>query len=91
MDEKILIKCPVCGREYLPCEIYLPDDFLGTARNIIRDDKHIIYFDGENMNLCETYICDDCGATFNIEASVSFRTTKEEKYDFEDEYTTTLD
>lgn len=91
MEDKILIKCPHCGREYLPCEIYYPDEFLGTARNIIRDGKQIIYFDGENMNLSETYICDECGKTFNVEASVSFRTTKqEERFDFDEEYSSRL-
>ena len=90
MDEKIVIKCPHCGREYLPCEIYYPDEFLGSAKNIIRDGKTIIYFDGENMNLKETYICDECGKTFEVEARINFESKKEEKYNFDEEYSSSL-
>ena len=90
MDEKIVIKCPHCGREYLPCEIYYPDEFLGSAKNIIRDGKTIIYFDGENMNLKETYICDECGKTFEVEARINFELKKKEKYNFDEEYSSSL-
>jgi len=90
MDDKIVIKCPHCGREYLPCEIYYPDDLLGSAKNIIRDGKTIIYFDGNNMNLKESYICDECGKSFDVEAKITFETTKDEKYDFDDDYSTSL-
>ena len=68
------IKCPKCGKEYLPCEIYLPDSFLGKARNIERENKNIVNFMGKSMDLKETYICDDCGANFDITAKVSFST-----------------
>ena len=88
MEDKLLIKCPYCGREYLPCEIYYPDDFLGSAKNIVHDKKSIIYFDGENMNLKESYICDNCGKEFDVEAKVEFITTKSDFDD--DEYSTKL-
>ena len=26
--EDIMIKCPICGREHLPAEIFFPDDLI---------------------------------------------------------------
>lgn len=83
------IKCPHCGREYLPCEIYYPDEFLGNAKNVVVDNKCIIYFDGQDMNLEEEYVCDDCGKSFRVKAKVSFETTANE-YDFDDDYVSEL-
>ena len=39
MAKKNTIRCPHCGCEYLPAEIYLPNDFLGYPTNIIKDEK----------------------------------------------------
>lgn len=70
--ENNIIRCPKCGREYLPCEIYLPDAFLGRARVISRNEEgQIDYIDGSNMDLVETYQC-DCGHRFKVEAKVNF-------------------
>lgn len=74
MSKKSSIKCPCCGREYLPAEILYPKSFIGCPRDIIRDDKGgILGFNGEDMNLCETYTCDGCGKLFAVEATISFR------------------
>ena len=32
--QEILIKCPHCNAEYLPAEIYYPDEFLGRPTDI---------------------------------------------------------
>lgn len=33
-----VIKCPHCGAEYLPSEIFMPEDILGGApKNLIKD------------------------------------------------------
>lgn len=77
MAIKSNIKCPYCGCEYLPAEIFYPDDFLGTPLNIIKDENHeIIGFDGNNMNTEETYVCDVCGKTFKVDAVVTFKVEK---------------
>lgn len=75
MTKKTIIKCPKCGREYLPGEIYLPKDFLGCPSDVIKDEDGKILFqvNGE-MNLTETYTCDNCNTPFLINASVSFKT-----------------
>ena len=85
----IVVKCPKCGREYLPTEIYLPNVFFGQPKNIVRDlDNKIILVD-DNMNLVEEYICDDCNTKFKVTANVSFKTDIV-KDDFENEYVSEL-
>lgn len=73
---KNTIRCPKCGREYLPCEIYLPDEFLGKSYTISRDEEGCIdYISGTNMGLSEEYCCDECGTHFLVSAEVEFTTT----------------
>ena len=86
------IICPNCGSEYLPAEIYLPNEFLGKPKDIYREHMthKIIDFSGKNMDLNENYYCDFCGVPFTIKAKVSFQTEKNDKYDFTSEYTTNL-
>lgn len=88
----IRIKCPVCGAEYLPAEIYIPKCFVGSPENI--DKNHYTqciesYF-GKNMDLIERYKCDNCDNTFKIIAKVQFITIKEEELDFKKPYKTKL-
>jgi DNA-directed RNA polymerase subunit RPC12/RpoP len=62
-----VIKCPVCGYEYLPAEIYLPNEFLGKPRDIVRDiNGKILGFSGVKMNDTESYRCDNCNTLFNV-------------------------
>ena len=32
-----VIKCPHCGYEMIPAEIFYPDSLLGTPKTIVRD------------------------------------------------------
>ena len=76
MAKKTTIRCPHCGYEYLPAEIYYPDTFLGYPKNIIRDnDGNILGFNGDDMNTSESFICIGCDKPFNVDASVTFKTT----------------
>ena len=34
-----VIKCPHCGREYLPVEIFYPTSFFGKPTNVYRDEQ----------------------------------------------------
>ena len=80
MAKNIIIKCCNCGAEYLPAEIFLPNDFLGKPNSIEKDiNGRIINFFGSNMNMFEKYICDYCGERLNIEASVKFYTSVRDK------------
>lgn len=85
------IVCPKCGREYLPAEIYLPNQFLGRPEGISRfTNGKIDNFDGYTMNLEETYICDNCDTEFKTTAKVSFKTQIVNKTDFSQAYVTHL-
>lgn len=85
-----IIKCPYCGYEYVPSEIYYPNEFLGKPKNIYRDvDGKIEKIDKES-NLNETYTCDSCDKTFKVSASVNFVTEKLEELNFEDDYVSPL-
>ena len=69
------IICPKCGCQYLPGEIYLPNQFLGQPKIIERDIYGKIMDDyGGTMDLNETYTCDKCNAIFSIRAKVQFET-----------------
>ena len=69
------IKCPYCGRKYLAGEIFIPKSFVGQPTAVFRDEKgNILGFDGTDMDLNETYICDNCNKKFTIEGMVIFKT-----------------
>lgn len=73
MNEEILIKCPHCGCEYLPCEIFYPNEFLGKSYDIVKDENgKIITYSGKNMNKNEEFVCEHCGKEFEVCAQVFF-------------------
>lgn len=85
------IFCPYCGREYLPCEIYLPNSFLGKSNNVMRyTDGTIEVFFGKGMDLKESYVCDKCGSEFDVSAKVTFKTFTKQDTRFKEEYITKL-
>lgn len=91
-SKSVLIKCPKCGCEYLPGEIYLPKAFLGQPKNIVRDnDTEIIAApDGAEMDLEEKFTCEKCGTPFRVYATVSFNTVLEEDVDPNTDYSTKI-
>lgn len=80
-----VIKCPNCGTEYLPAEIYVPNAFFGKPSNIAKHNGKVVSFYGDSMDLRESYTCDTCDTKFTVRASVLFNTSVEE--DFEQGYT----
>ena len=69
------IKCPHCGAKYLAGEIYIPQNFIGRPYEVYKDDKgNILGFEGTDMDTVESYTCDNCGKTFFVEATVTFKT-----------------
>lgn len=85
------IKCPVCGWEYHPAEIYVPTAFFGHPKNIIKSENgEIEHFMGEDSDLKEAYVCDHCNTHFLVEASVSFNTTVDPSKEFSEEYVSEL-
>ena len=88
--EEYVIKCPHCGAEYLPAEIFYPEFILGNPENIVKDEQgHIEHFDGDALSFIEEYTCDICGHTFTVAGTVTF-VAKEKKEDFDEEWTTTV-
>lgn len=82
---KNVIKCPHCGAEYLPAEIFLPNNLLGKPYGIEKDDNgHIEFFFGDDMDLNEVYRCDFCNKKFNVEMSIKFNTGTSTNYDTDD-------
>lgn len=91
-QKEIFIYCPVCGCQYLPSEIYLPDYFLGKAKNIDKDHitGKILYHEGKYQDLQETYICDVCNNQFKITAKLQFATKLDNKTNFDKPHVTTI-
>lgn len=86
-----VIKCPKCGYEYLPAEIFFPNTLLGKPKNIIRDDAgKIEYFSGDSLNLLEEFECENCGIEFEVLATMTFSTKYDKKADFDEDYETTI-
>lgn len=76
MAKKTTIRCPHCNYEYLPAEIYFPKYFLGNPSEIIRDEAGcILGYQGKDMDTVEQYCCDNCKQLFNVDASITFKTT----------------
>ena len=75
LDKNIqIITCPVCGHQYLPSEIFFPDDLTGKPTEIVKDNLgKIDFYLGEDQNLTEEYICDGCGTHLTITAQIIFK------------------
>lgn len=84
------ITCPHCGAEYLPVEIYYPNEFLGKPSDIEKLNGKVESFLGKSMNLEEIYICDHCLTKFQTTARVTFKTVELAKYDMSKAYVTPL-
>lgn len=86
-----LIICPKCHREYLPAEIFIPKAFFGKPTDIIRDVYgQILEFEGSEMDLVESYICDSCNTAFNVTAKISFQVKSAPEGNMDEDYTSKL-
>ena len=86
------IICPYCKMEYLPSEIFIPNNFFGRPGDIERSgDGRIIQYTGTGMDLKEEYKCDCCGKTFFVSTQIKFNSTPTDpKNDFDEDYETPL-
>ena len=85
------IKCPKCGYEYLAAEILIPKIIFGQPKEIIRKtDGTIDFYLGEEPDLHDSYICDKCGATFNIDVDITFNCTLDQECNFSEDYSSTI-
>ena len=92
-----VIRCPHCGAEYLPGEIYMPGSLIGQPDEVIRDSLGKIIYEDYNTetrepNLEERYICDYCDKPFVIEATITYKSREEApENDFSTKYVSLLD
>lgn len=86
---KTTIKCPYCGTEYLPSEIYYPEYFLGQEKNIERDALgNVVYYDGVDANPIETFVCNKCEKQFKVVADIKFNVYEDNCNNLNEDYYT---
>lgn len=90
------IKCPHCGREYAPAELFVPGELIGAPTEIIRDAiGKIVYqeYGEDDAPTQETrYRCDGCGKPFVVEPIVTYKVKKEdEALDFDEQSVSLVD
>lgn len=91
-----LIRCPHCGAEYLPGEIYMPGSLIGQPEDVVKDfTGKILYEDypvDKEPDMIEHFTCEYCEKPFIIEAAITYRTKEEApENDFSTNYVSLLD
>lgn len=90
-EKMVTIKCPFCGCEYLPAEIYIPDAMIGHPKYIEKDiNGKILNCYGKMYDPIEYYTCDKCNTRFKIKADTKFNTYIDNKTNFNEDYTISL-
>lgn len=94
--KKLFISCPHCHAQYFPGELYMPGALIGQPPEIVKDSLgkviYVDYLKEENMpNMAESYICDYCNKPFIVEATVTYKASKEApEKDFSTQYVSLL-
>lgn len=91
-----IIKCPHCGAQYLPAEIFMPEAFIGRPDDLVKDSLGKIlyedYQEGKEPDMVEHFTCEYCEKPFVIEATVTYKSMAEEpERDFQNQYVSLLD
>lgn len=92
-----VIRCPHCGSEYLPGEIYMPGSLIGQPDEVIRDSLGKIiyedYFSDDTApDMIEHFTCEECNKPFVVEATVTYKVKVEApEKDFTSQYVSLLD
>ena len=91
-----VIRCPHCGMEFAPAEIFMPGDLIGEPETVIRDALGKIiyqeYDEGNEPVQVGHYVCDECGKPFTVEPVIAYKVKKEdEAKDFSDLSSSLLD
>ncbi len=91
MKDIPVIKCPVCGEEYMLGDIFYPDKFFGRQIDLVRKPSgEVDYFLGEDPDLSEEFTCENCLTKLNIKANINFNITTIKEENFDEEYTTQI-
>ena len=92
-----VIRCPHCGAEYLPGEIYMPGSLIGQPDEIVKDSfGRILYEDytteAREPDMTEHFTCEYCDKPFVIEATVTYKAKEAApENDFTTKYVSLLD
>lgn len=71
------IKCPYCGYEYHPSEIFVPKYYFGMPKDIVRDENNkIIECIGTDPDPNESFTCHNCDNTFMVTGEITFYSKK---------------
>ena len=78
-----VIRCPHCGMEFAPAEIFMPGDLIGEPTTVLRDALgKIIYQESDEGNepaQVGHYVCDECGKSFIVEPVITYKVKKEDE------------
>lgn len=86
------IRCPKCGYEYHPSEIFIPTAVIGKPHFIERDNNGCITnVIADNTDYTESYRCDNCNNLFSITMKCDYEIEAvSEMKDCSSDYTTKL-
>lgn len=88
----ITLRCPVCGEEYLPSEIFMPDAVFGRQYDITKNDRgDIMFYLGDDPDYNEEFICNSCNTKLDVSMKMSFDVIPKENDEFEEEYITEVE
>lgn len=91
MKDTPIIKCPVCGYEYFPSEIFIPKSFFGNPGEIVRDAAgKIKFWLGDDMDLNEEFTCECCNTPLTIKSNISFTVEANSDLNFDMDYETPI-
>lgn len=91
-----VIKCPHCGWEYVPSDIFLPEEHIGKTDTVIRDALgkilYVEYDEDNEPEQSELYCCDHCNREFIVEVECKYKATpQKEELDFTELSSSLLD
>lgn len=91
MKDLVVVKCPVCGQEYLPSEIFLPNNFFGKQKDITRNASgEIEFYFGDDPDYDEEFVCESCLSKLKIHANLNFNVIVDSGENFDEDYTTPI-
>lgn len=78
------IRCPKCGYEYTPDEIFLPSELMGQSHRRTKDALGKVLYvdyleDDDKPKFTEHFECENCGTAFVVEATVNYKSKLEDE------------
>lgn len=77
LQDRKIIKCPHCGYEYLPSEIFFDYNTIGRPTKVIRDPLGKIlyeeYEEGKEPTSEEIITCEGCENSFSVNMEISYK------------------